>query len=789
MNHTVLFRMAGWRQLLLLICLLLSFAPLNAAPITLSDGLGEVFLNPQMDILADPSHALSIEQVTSSTYQPQFQPNSAAQQHFGRADVAWWFRVSVTDRGSDSHWYLLVDFPNITTAKAFVVATDGRIQPLGEMRKPTTNIPTVYLPTPHGQTQTIYLRVSSMGKDRLFAPIKVLSAEALQAKTNVEHFYYGAIGGALLILAAYSLFLFFSIREHNYLTLTIMLCLGCLVSQRSSNTLPFLSFLSDPSHTFYSLSFQLLVVVHTHAWLDMIGSKTHFPRVDRWLRLPLLVALVTIPFTSLLPGADLWSYLWASFFVIEFVLISIFTYRTVWRSPLVQYIGLLQLVVILFYVPTLLWGLGVVQPEDVNATIRLAQIGFLLAGIFLSLMHTEHTRLLRFNAMQAEASNQAKSEFLATMSHELRTPMNAVISAGTLLNMTALSEQQQNYVSKQEAASRHMLGLINNVLDLERIDNSQLPLENVPFRLQDIIQQVERLLGEQARAKQLPLDLDNQVAPPYDYLLGDPTRLTQILVNVVGNAIKFTHQGRVSLQITPAWVADHRACLTFKIKDTGIGIALEQQAAIFQPFTQASRSTARQYGGSGLGLAISRKLVANMGGSLKLTSQFGKGSVFSFTLTFTVHTATDTATENAPSTPITQAMPLVGTRILLVDDDSLNRFFGQELLQTLGVSVMTASSGQDALQLLQQQHIDLVLMDVSMPDMDGYETTRRLRALPRFAELPIVALTAHTIPGERERCLAAGMNDYLPKPFGLEQLQGVICQALGAVERTSNGAT
>lgn len=788
MNNGVPFRMAGWRQLLLLICLLLPFAPLNATPITLSDGLGEVFLNPQMDILADPSNTLGIEHVTSTAYQRQFQPNVGGQQDFGRANVARWFRVGITRIDSNTPWYLVVDFPVIATAEAFVVAADGSIQRLGEMRTPKTRTPTVQLPAQHGLVY-IYLRVSNGGKERLHIPIKLLSTDALRDNNNAEYFFYGVIGGGLLILTANNLFLFFIIRQRSYLTLAALCGVSFLVSQRCGHTLPFLSFLSDPASTAYSITLQFLIIFYMQAWRDLVNSKMCFPHIDQWLRIPLLVCVMTLLFTQLLPSTAWWGYGWAAVSTTVFCVVEILTYRQKVRTRIMQYITLLQVVMVCFYMPTLLWGLGLIALEDMNTSIRLMLIGFLLGGSFLSFIQAEHTRLLRFQATQAAVRNQATSEFLATMSHELRTPMNAVISAGTLLNMTALSEQQQNYVSKQEAASRHMLGLINNVLDLARIDNSQLLLENVPFRLQDIIQQVELLLGEQARAKQLPLDLDNQVAPPYDYLLGDPTRLTQILVNVVGNAIKFTHQGRVSLQITPAWVADHRACLTFKIKDTGIGIAPEQQAAIFQPFTQASRSTAREYGGSGLGLAISRKLLANMGGSLKLTSQFGKGSVFSFTLTFTVHTATDTATENAPSTPITPAMPLVGTRILLVDDDSLNRFFGQELLQTLGVSVMTASSGQDALQLLQQQHIDLVLMDVSMPDMDGYETTRRLRALPRFAELPIVALTAHTIPGERERCLAAGMNDYLTKPFGLEQLQGVICQALEAVERTSNGAT
>lgn len=770
----MLFSMASWRQLLLLICLLLPFTPLNAALVTLNEGMGDVFLNSQMAILADPSHALSIEQITSSVYQQQFRPNVGAQQDFGRGNTAWWFRVDVNHVNTDTQWYLLIDFPNIVTAKAFVVTADGAIEALGEMRKSNARTPTVHLPASYGQMQTLYLRVSNEGKERLYAPVKLMSAEALQTKNNVEYFFYGAIGGALLILAAYSLFLFFTIRQRSYLTLTILLGVSFLVSQRASHTLPFLSFLSDPSYFFYSLNFQLLAITSSQTWLDLMDSHIKFPHINRWMKPPLWIGLIMAPFTSLLPGADLWSYLWIAFFVAAFVVVEIITYRSGLRTPIMQYIGLLQMVLIGFYAPTILWGLGIVPQEDLNAVIRLAQIGFLLAGVFLLLIQAEHTRLLRFQAMEAEASNRAKSEFLATMSHELRTPMNAVISAGTLLSMTALSAQQQNYVSKQNAASRHMLGLINNVLDLERIDNSPLTLETVPFRLQDVLQQVELLLGEEARSKQLYLSIDNQVALPHACVVGDPTRLTQILVNLVGNAIKFTHQGGVSVHVASAEAEDGQACLAFKVKDTGIGIAPEQQDAVFQPFTQASSSTTRQYGGSGLGLTISSKLVAAMGGALELASHPGKGSVFSFTLTFAIPTVANTTSENTLQVPTTHTPPLSGMHILLVDDDPMNRFFGQELLQTLGVHVITANSGRDALQQLHQQRVDLVLMDVSMPDMDGYETTRQLRLQPRFAKLPVIALTAHTALKERERCLTAGMNDYLTKPFEVAQLQDML---------------
>lgn len=749
--------------------------PVYATPLQLTDVLEEVVLNPHLQHLPDPSHALGIEQVSSAAYRDQFTPNVEGQTDFGRADLTWWFRVEIAS-ASERAWYLIVDFPPIVIAEAFIITADGRIHPLGNMRERHTNIPTTRLPLlrPSEPVQ-VYLRLSNRGKERLEAPIKLLTADVLQQKTNHTYFIYGGISIALLVLAAYNLSLFFVIRQRSYLTLAAMLVVGFLVSQRTSHTLPFLFFLNTPA--WFPLILQLFVLLLIQAWRDLAESQTLFPQLDRLLKWPLIVGVVMSPFMSWLPVSDVWVYLWSAFFIAEVILIYIIAFRLKLLTRAMQYLWWAQTLLIVCYFPTLLWVFGTPW-LDINIAAQFAYVGILLMGIALSLIQAEHTRQLRLQAERAEASNQAKSEFLSTMSHELRTPMNTVISAGTLLKMTPLSAQQRDYVNKQEAASRHMLGLINNVLDLARIDSRQLPLETVPFRVQDILQHLEYLLGDQARQKHLALYLHPPTSLSEHYLLGDPTRLTQVLVNLVDNAIKFTHQGNVSVYATETWTTPQHVCITFSVHDTGIGIAPEQQAQVFQPFTQASRSTAREYGGSGLGLSISHKLVANMGGTLTLHSYPTNGSVFSFTLAFAVQPLIPAIAE--PSHPSIQTeVPQHQRHILLVDDDALNRFFGQELLQALGFCITTANSGTEALNQLQQHTPDLVFMDVSMPEMDGYETTRQIRALFPAARLPIVALTAHAIPGERERCLAAGMNDYLTKPFDLEQLRHTVDRWVG----------
>ncbi len=400
----------------------------------------------------------------------------------------------------------------------------------------------------------------------------------------------------------------------------------------------------------------------------------------------------------------------------------------------------------------------------------------LVSLTLLSLSQAEQTRLEREQAGRIVASNKAKDEFLTTMSHELRTPMNAVVSAGKLLKTTPLSSTQQGSVDRLEISSQHMLALINDILDLARIDSTLLSLENIPFHLDGLLQQTEQLLSDQAGEKGLALVVNNQFSLQDKQLIGDPTRLKQILINLISNAIKFTSKGLITVNIAIERSNKNKVDLLFAVNDTGIGLSAKQQPLLFQPFSQADNSIARKYGGSGLGLAISYKLVKRMGGKLQLKSTLGKGSCFYFTLNFPLQ---DSPLKNEPDVAEESQRSIAGAHILLVDDDDLNLFFGQALLETLDIHVTTAKSGMVAIQKLQQQDFDLVLMDVSMPEMDGYEATRRIRREKQLFQLPIIALTAHVTAGEKERCLAVGMNDYVSKPFELEHLKKIFQQRIG----------
>jgi len=378
----------------------------------------------------------------------------------------------------------------------------------------------------------------------------------------------------------------------------------------------------------------------------------------------------------------------------------------------------------------------------------------------------------------AREATELKSRFLANMSHEIRTPMNGIQGMAELLLATVLDEEQREYATAIHRSTQSLVTIINDILDISRIEAGRLTMEAVPFRVADVLRDVTALLGPGAADK--CIRLDTYVDPSVPAICGDPVRFRQVIINLAGNAIKFTSAGSVRVDLRAAPIDSGRVRLTCTVTDTGIGISGEQQAHLFESFRQGDSSTTRRFGGTGLGLAISRELARMMGGDIVCNSTLGVGSEFTFTsILRAAHSGllgAAAARQTVENRPVA-----LHARVLVAEDNDVNARLVYRLLSKAGHQVRVVPDGQAAIAALADAPWDIVLMDVQMPVMDGLEAARAIRALPGFATIPIIALTAGAMCGDRERCLAAGMNDYLSKPLVASEVLAKINESLRAL--------
>lgn len=755
-------------------------------------------LGPQMQVFEDVRGDATIEQVSSAALSGSFRTNGKAVLNAGYSRSVFWLRVDLLYRPRETsaarNWLLELAYPPLDNLELYLpdgaggyrlAAQTGDALPFSSRQIKQNNY-LFELGLNPGEPLRLYLRAQSQGSMQM--PLGLWAPEAFIEAQPARIYVLGIIYGVLLVMLIYNLFIFLSVRDTSYLYYILYIASFGLyqVSVNGAGIQYFWP--NDPWWANASTPFLIgsAALFGCQFARSFLHTGEHSPWVDRLLLLLMAVGLLTMVLaltTSYATALRLATYLALAFTVVIFTAgilawlrgMRVARYFIIaWSAFLVG--GVINTLMVLGYLP---YSFFTMYSSQFGSALEVGLLSLALADR-INAMKEERTRILQQAGDELEAlnrelaeSNRLKDEFLATVTHELRTPMNGVIGSLELMQTVKMDVELEQYHKTAATSARDMMRMVGDILALTELQAGKLYPRREPFSLRGLVDGLRAQYSPRATDKGLGFVVELEDSLP-DTLEGDAGKLAQALGYLLDNAVKFSHQGQVTLRVQAAGPLSGSMPLRIEVLDTGIGFVAPEEGRLYQRFHQLDGSMTRQYGGLGVGLAICRQLVELLGGRLQHHSAPGQGSAFSVELELKLpvqrHDAV-TGSRRVGGAP--QRSPEQCT-VLIVEDNPINQLVTRGMLLKLGYRVRTADNGAEALEMLRSEPIDAVLLDCQMPLMDGFATCRALRQLPGCADTPVLAITAHSHSGDRERCLAAGMSDYLAKPVKFLELQALL---------------